>query len=555
MFAVSKKILSYGAPALALLAAALYIGVSGAFPLDDDWAYALSVKGLLSGGGLSIPDWASPTLVWHAAWGALWSLAAGFSHETLRLSTLALAALAALLTGLYSREDSPQPALAVALNPLFLLLSFTFMTDVPYLAWSLLALLLYKLAAGKDGWAWWLAASAAAALAYLVRQTGILIPAGVLLFLFLKGRLDARRALLAAALPAAAAAGHLWWYFSVHGVTWAGAAAVQGGTLAGLASPLRFVLEFYFRSAAAALYLCLFTLPFALRALGGGARLPANRDFIAAALAALPFLALKGSMPYYSGVMRETGLGVPTAGFAAEQLFKASGVFGSPVFWGALTLLAFGALVFWTANRAALREELRSDGTLLLVLAAAPQLAAAAAFSVFFDRYLLALLPAAVLLAYGASRRLAPQPRPRAAAAGWAALALLALWSVAGTADYLAWNRAKAGLAAKAAALGIEARAFYNGFDRYGELFYEQNMAALKKTKPLAEIRPYDWLGGKVFTAYSSFAPFPAGAEGDASGGFEPAARQAYRTPLSRKEEYLYLYRKKGRPFGLPAEW
>lgn len=549
-----KKIFTYSLPPLALLAAALYIGAGGDFPLDDDWAYALSVKRLVSGGGLVIPDWASPTLVWHTVWGALWSLAAGFSHETLRLSTLALAALAALLTGLYAREDSPEAALAVALNPLFLLLSFTFMTDVPYLAWSMLALLLYRLAWEKDAAGWWLAASAAAALAYLVRQTGIFLPAGVLLFLFLKGRLDWRRAVLAAALPAAAAAGHLWWYFFVHGATWAGAAAVQGGTLAGLARPLRFLLEFYLRSAAALLYLCLFTLPFAVRALGA-ARQPGKKDFVIAALAVLPFLALKGAMPYYPGVIRETGLGVPAAGFAVEQLFKASGVFGSPVFWGALTLLAFGALLFWTANRAALREELRSDGTLLLVLASAPQLAAAAAFSVFFDRYLLALLPAAALLASGASRRLAPAPRREYSAACRAGLALLALWSAAGTADYLAWNRAKAALAGKAAALGIEARAFYNGFDRYGELFYGENMAALKKDRPLSEIRPYEWMGGKVFFAYSSFAPFPAGAEGDDSGGFEPAAKAAYRTPLSRKEQYLYLYRKKGRPFGLPAEW
>lgn len=549
-----KKLPAYLLPPLALLAAAVYVGAGGDFPLDDDWAYALAVKRLLAGGGLVIPDWASPTLAWHAAWGALWSLAAGFSHETLRLSTLALGALAALLAGLYRRGDSPQPALALALNPLFLLLSFTFMTDVPYLAWSLAALLLYLRAAEKDSAALWLAASAAAALAYLVRQTGIFLPAAALAFLYSRGRLDLRRALLAAGLPAAVIAGHQWWYLAVHGPTWAGAAAVQGGTLAGLLRPARFLSELYFRTAASALYLCLFTLPFALRAVGR-ARLPDKKDFITAALAALPFLALKGAMPYYPGLIRETGLGVPAVGFAAEQLFKASGVFGSPVFWGLLTLAAFAAMVFWTANRAALKEELRSDGTLLLALAAAPQLAAAAAFGVFFDRYLLAVLPAALMLAWGASLRLAPEPDRRSAWAGRAALALLALWSFAGTADYLAWNRAKAGLAARAAALGIGPRAFYNGFDRYGALFYEENMAALKKEKPLASIRPYEWMGGDVFTAYSSFAPFPAGAEGDDSGGFEPAAKEAYRTPLERKEQHLYLYRKKGRPFGLPAEW
>jgi 4-amino-4-deoxy-L-arabinose transferase-like glycosyltransferase len=551
---MKKRLLYYLAPLAALAAAALYIGVSGDFPLDDDWAYALSVKHLLAGDGLVIPDWASPTLAWHAAWGALWSLAAGFSHAALRLSTLALAGLGAFFFSLYRRDDTPQPALALVFNPLFLLLSFTFMTDVPYLAWSLLALLLYLRAAEKDSAALWLAGSAAAALAYLVRQTGVFLPAAALVFLYLRGRLNLRRALLPAALPAAVIVDHQFWYMAVHGPTWAGEAAVRGGTLAGLAKPLRFLLEFYLRGAASALYLCLFTLPFAVRALGR-ARLPDKKDFILAALAILPFLALKGAMPYYPGVIRETGLGVPAMGFAAEQLFKASGLFGSPVFWGLLALAAFGGLLFWTANRAALKEELRSDGTLLLALAAAPQLAAAAAFSVFFDRYLLAALPAALALAWGASLRLAPEPQRGQARAGWAALALLALWSVAGTADYMAWNRAKAGLAAQAAKLGIEARAFYNGFDRYGELFYEENMAALKKGRPLAAIRPYEWMGGKVFTAYSSFAPFPAGAEGDDSGGFETAAKQAYRTPLRRGETFLYLYRKKGRPFGLPAEW
>ena len=74
-----------------------------------------------------------------------WSLVFGFSFGTLRLSTLVLAAVGggALYYPARARGVAAGGAARradVAANPAFLLLSSSFMTDVPFVAFTLLAL-------------------------------------------------------------------------------------------------------------------------------------------------------------------------------------------------------------------------------------------------------------------------------------------------------------------------------------------------------------------------------------------------------------------------------
>ena len=85
-------------------------------------------------------DWSAVFPVGPAIWGAAWSLVFGFSFATLRLSTLVLALVGcgALYLILRELEASPRVALlgalSVAANPVFFLLSSSFMTDVPFVA-------------------------------------------------------------------------------------------------------------------------------------------------------------------------------------------------------------------------------------------------------------------------------------------------------------------------------------------------------------------------------------------------------------------------------------
>ncbi|MGH7334839.1 MAG: glycosyltransferase family 39 protein [Candidatus Rokuibacteriota bacterium] len=109
-------------------------------PFIDDWTYAWSVEHLLRTGELKILDWSVSLNVAHVLWGALFCAPFGFSFTALRLSTW-VTSLGGLL-GLYtllrelgaSRADTLVGVALVAFYPVYFILSFSFMTDVPFVA-------------------------------------------------------------------------------------------------------------------------------------------------------------------------------------------------------------------------------------------------------------------------------------------------------------------------------------------------------------------------------------------------------------------------------------
>jgi hypothetical protein len=172
--------------ALWFVAVAMAVGVYRNVPVIDDWVYAWSVERLLIDGRLEVLDWSAVYPLVHTLWGAAWSLVFGFSFATLRLSTLAFALLGSCALYLILRELEASPrmallgALSVAANPVVLLLSFSFMTDVPFVALTLMALLCYirAMRRGELHLVWWGGAWACAG--FLDRQIGMLTPVAAL---------------------------------------------------------------------------------------------------------------------------------------------------------------------------------------------------------------------------------------------------------------------------------------------------------------------------------------------------------------------------------------
>jgi 4-amino-4-deoxy-L-arabinose transferase-like glycosyltransferase len=159
----------------------------GEFPIDDDWVYASVVKSLLETGQLEIPIWAATSIVLQAYWGALFTQIFGFSHIALRMSTLVLALAGVmgcyvLLRELLGARRALVGALLLLFNPLYVFLSYSFMTDVPYLSLQLWALVCYVLAlrGPRPSLAWLVAGSALAGAAFLVRQLGAALPLAAL---------------------------------------------------------------------------------------------------------------------------------------------------------------------------------------------------------------------------------------------------------------------------------------------------------------------------------------------------------------------------------------
>ncbi len=178
------------------VAVAIAVGAQRDVPVIDDWTYAWSVERLLEDGRLEVLDWSAVYPLNHTLWGAGWSLLLGFSFATLRLSTLALSLMAggALYFILRELEATPRVALlgalSVAANPVVLLLSSSFMTDVPFVGCTLMALLCYirAMRRGAAHLLWWGGAWACAA--FLDRQIAVLTPLAALPLLMARPRLE-----------------------------------------------------------------------------------------------------------------------------------------------------------------------------------------------------------------------------------------------------------------------------------------------------------------------------------------------------------------------------
>ena len=129
----------------------ILIDPRGDFPLSDDWSYAYTVELACRENRIEYLPWMGAGLFFQALYGTALCKMFGFSFTILRLSTIVAAAL-----GLFSfsrwlslLEIAPVPrAMAVAtlaLSPMYVNLSFTFMTDVPFTVLVITALHAYTL--------------------------------------------------------------------------------------------------------------------------------------------------------------------------------------------------------------------------------------------------------------------------------------------------------------------------------------------------------------------------------------------------------------------------
>ena len=179
-----KDLLALAALAGALGVIALLVGVAHPYPINDDWAFAYVVAGICSEGKVHPSGWIAMTLIAHALWGAVFVklLPALGIHGALRAGVFAMAAVGAGSVFVLLR-DAGRPrwlawltAFAVFTGPISLPLTFTFMTDITYLALSLVSLCGYVRWVRSGKWNWAVMGAVFAIAATLVRQYGVLVP-------------------------------------------------------------------------------------------------------------------------------------------------------------------------------------------------------------------------------------------------------------------------------------------------------------------------------------------------------------------------------------------
>jgi hypothetical protein len=154
----------------------------------DDWSYARTAQIFAETGHFVYNGWATAMLGWQIWWGALFIKLFGFSFTALRMSTLPIAMVTVCLfhqilvrCGV-KRWNAVVGALTVALCPLFLVLTASYMSDIPGLFCIVLCLYLClrALQAGSDGATllWLVAAAVTNAAGGTVRQVawlGVLV--------------------------------------------------------------------------------------------------------------------------------------------------------------------------------------------------------------------------------------------------------------------------------------------------------------------------------------------------------------------------------------------
>lgn len=425
---------------------ALAIDPRGDFPIGDDFGFAPPVWTLLETGRLKLTDWGAMNLASQVGWGALFAAIFGKTYTALRLSTLVLGALGVLaLYRLLRLNLTPAQALLgalmLAVNPLFLFTSYTFLTDTPYTAMQMISVWLLV-----TGWKresrWRVGAGwAMAAAALLCRQVGLAIPLAAAGAYLLSKPITPRRVVFAA-LPILALIALQHGYRVFLDVT--GGAPKLFGVLvetaaAGLGrDPGEILSRLTFFGAFALLYLGLFLLPLSLARLESPRIAPRWALLFAACMAgALAIFARAASFgqpwfPYYAGTWQFdygigtefTGTPVPGAVLVAQTFIAVA---------GACALLF---VVIPAVSRLHLRAEPATTFAILLGLILAAPLPL---LDRWWDRYLIPIIPCVILALAPALRDL----NRRALVVGFAAAGLLGAFSIAATHDFMAFKRAQ----------------------------------------------------------------------------------------------------------------
>ena len=328
-------------------------------PLEDDWAYALTIDRLVQTGRDQLHPWLSANMPFQALWGAMFAILLGPGFASLRISTvvLSLAGLYAFYRLLRGAALSPTGAsvgvLLLWASPLYLRFTLNFMTDVPFTALILISLWLYSEAWARSSYRVMALAAAAGTAAILTRQFGIALIPGLALTASLRRYAPRTRGLLAIAVLPLLLAGLYQVLAGVLAPTWAQDVNLRAQRA--LVSNWRLqTYELLWRPGVILQYLCLFTLPLALAvAVRQLVRLPAvlrSRRLVIICLAVAITLAVSAAV----GFAAHKALALPLIPWNLEEL----GDLGRPFRLTLTAIVMVLAVPFISTGIAAIRTDL-----------------------------------------------------------------------------------------------------------------------------------------------------------------------------------------------------
>lgn len=462
------------------LAIVALVAPRGDFPLNDDWAYAHSVRWLLDEGRIRLSDWVGMNLVPQTLAGAAVTAAGGFSFETLRHLTQVVAVICMGVAYGWFRTARFEPGAALAATlalvsfPAWPVLANSYMTDLYGLVLAL-ASATFFLKALERPTRWALVAATMFAMAgVLQRQVVLAIPFAFLVAVAWSQRPLDRRALLMAALPfalvLATEAAFQAYLASGPGIP-TGQRVAHGRVISmavkALSNEDDTAVWMLANLANIAGYLGLFAIGWvAWWGVNARARIPAGVIALGGAAIAASAFAFGWFAPYRDGFL------VDAAGIGPFLLYDtlrgiASLDHGPGVFWKAVAIPAAFATAAVVACLASLalanvRPGPRAEpGTLFMLLVVLAYLAPFA-LTDYFDRYFLYVLPFVFVLW---ARWSGPSQGGWRRRAGLACIAGTIALSAVATRDYFAWNRARWDAIRMAEAAGATPEEIDGGFE------------------------------------------------------------------------------------------
>lgn len=527
----------------------------GEFPLNDDWSYSLTAKGLAEGKGYHPTEWTEMNLFTHALWGALFCLPAGFSFTALRISTLAMSLMGALaMYGLIRQLPKPRHlalicALVLAFNPIYFALSHTFMADVPFTTWAIFSAWFFVRHLQKDLKSDLLIATAFALVATLARQIGLFLPAAFGLTLLIKHGWDRHR-LIRISLPLLicllAHISFRYWLKVAEKVP--SDTNMLDRLCAALTNPVRIPVNITYYSWNMLMYLGWFLLPLILlgtRSRGENLELrPWFKKvpvgvWIFIAVSIVRFVLRPGLMPVHNNILSPQGIGPAT--LRDTFILKLEHQQAIPTFfWLIVTSASMAGAVLLILNLSQgirrMISEIRSNRAnpsgLISFFFLVGIMAYLSPFLVagFFDRYL--VLVTAFLLPFLAAGS-DPANVSRARRSGVVILiAATGIFGVAATRDYLEWNRIR-WIAARefVTESGLTLEELDGGFEiNSWHTHAQSNQPERRGNRP-------------AYLAWASKVPYVI--TFDVIDGFEPVRRYSYRNWLPPYEGEILLLKRK----------
>jgi hypothetical protein len=460
-------------------ASLLIVWPVGNFPLNDDWAFARTVKRFLESREYYPTPWAAMPLLTQTLWGTLFCLPAGFSFHALRCSTLVMSFAGLLLTYLALRYVQPSRWVAVlgtltlAFNPIYFSLSNTFMTDVPFTA-LLIGAAFFLFRHLKDGSNLdAIIGSALALAATLSRQLALAIPVSYAVCVIWSRHFKNgwwARAVAPLLLSVGALIAYQHWMRTT-GRLPASFDKMNLRVFWMLSDPQLILTGLSSHAGIAMLYLGLFAAPVTVLLLPDiWASRKVPKAFLTAAGAAVCFMLiftgdlvyLRPPMPSVGNILIAQGIGPLTLNGALGSAAATLPSVGKPFWFGVSIISAAGGALLLAWAAASMVRRWRSYCVLTL-----PIELAARVFFLFclfgylfpisvvggWDRYFLPAVPFLLLAVPSstapnfpiADRRQTLEPCPAFRYKTFSALLIMfmAVYSICGTHDYLNWNRAR----------------------------------------------------------------------------------------------------------------